>query len=611
MKKLLVTLSLACLALINAYADRAAGIHVDGNQLKDDAGNIVVLHGFMDTPSPYFNNWRWGGSATDANAAACITYFKKIFTATTQPEKGTNCNLFRLHLDPCWTNNSSVTATGFTKKNDKWYDPNGTEVSGEADIHQYDGKRLDKYMKLVYWKIAESAIGKGMHVIMRPPGVCPGTIKVGDYYQKYLIDVWDRVTKNDSVLKNYKHVSIELANEPVGVKMANGSESDQALRDFFQPVVDKIRANGFKGIIWVPGSGWQANYRPYAKYPVIDPLHNLGYAVHDYVGWYDTSDSKYDINNSIKAFGEAVPVVRTNPIVITEVDWSPYKPGTGHYDEHGKYVESNYGTWATGSTSKWGKAYKAVLDYYGNISMTLSGSHCYFDWDSYDKSRAIVPAFPGIKEACGEACFEWYAEYAKVNYPSYEHYQTSQEIPQNPIAFEKDYFNPTLLYEGTFSKGATYSAYSAPANGIGGWRYEEPLDISGYKSIEFKLRRPIATTSTTTIRFYDSSDIWGDYAEQKLSGSKFSVSLEGLKTKAGKDLDLKNIRIICFHTSAVQSIYFEEAFFSIDGETDATTGINGIAVSNTDNNKYDLVGRLIKGNQKGLYIKNGKKYFAQ
>ena len=28
-----------------------------------------------------------------------------------------------------------------------------------------------------------------MYVVMRPPGVCPKTIKVGDNYQKYLLTV--------------------------------------------------------------------------------------------------------------------------------------------------------------------------------------------------------------------------------------------------------------------------------------------------------------------------------------------------------------------------------------------------------------------------------------
>lgn len=385
-------------------------LHVEGNQLKDQHGNTVVLHGVMDTPSPYFNNYRWGNQCNSSGISPCLSYFNKLFTAITDSTSGAYCNLFRLHLDPCWTNDPSKQSDG--------------KESGEADISRYNGNRLTVFMRTLYSKIATNGMKHGLYIIMRPPGVCPGTIQVGGDYQNYLLDVWDRVTKNDTILKYSGQISIELANEPVRVLDANGQDSEHALYDFFQPIVDKIRSNGYTGIIWVPGTGWQSNYRNYAKYPIQGE--NIGYAVHDYVGWYGTSDDSYDHQNAIKQFGESVPVVKTNPIVITEVDWSPYKEGTGHYNEHGDWVLSNYGTWATGTTSKWGNAYKAVLDYYGNISMTLSGTACYIDIDEYINNKKVVPAFKTAMEAkgldpheaSGVACFEWYKEYAQKDYPT-------------------------------------------------------------------------------------------------------------------------------------------------------------------------------------------------
>ncbi|MBP5388448.1 MAG: family 43 glycosylhydrolase, partial [Prevotella sp.] len=188
-----------------------------------------------------------------------------------------------------------------------------------------------------------------------------------------------------------------------------------ALHDFFQPIVDKIRANGFTGIIWVPGTGWQANYTSYATHPIEG--YNIGYAVHDYCGWYGCSDETPSPTNKINQFHKQVPVVDTNPIIITEVDWSPKKEGTGHYNEHNEWVESNWGTWATGSTSKWGKAFKAMLDHYGNISMTLSGTSCLIDVDKLLANGSVVPAFDGYEEACGKACMDWYAEYYEVDWP--------------------------------------------------------------------------------------------------------------------------------------------------------------------------------------------------
>ena len=46
------------LAAVSVSAEVPPSIHVDGKNLTDAHGNKVVLHGVMDTPSPYFNNYR-------------------------------------------------------------------------------------------------------------------------------------------------------------------------------------------------------------------------------------------------------------------------------------------------------------------------------------------------------------------------------------------------------------------------------------------------------------------------------------------------------------------------------------------------------------------------
>ena len=238
---------------------------------------------------------------------------------------------------------------------------------------------------------------------------------MGDAYQNYLLTVWKTVTQADYLKDNAGRISIELANEPVDVYDSNGvKNSSVALRDFFQPIVDAIRENGFKGIIWVPGSGWQSWYNNYEKNPVIDPENNFGYAVHCYPGWYNSGSGSNDNTDKEKMrrqFEVQVPVVKTNPVIVTEIDWSPLKPGEGHYDEHGNWVEPNYGTWGTATTSGFGNAFKYIHDYYSNISMTLQGSGLYFDIDKYLESGKVQPAFLGVDEACGEACFDWYKDW--------------------------------------------------------------------------------------------------------------------------------------------------------------------------------------------------------
>lgn len=588
-------------------------LHVDGRFFKDEQGNKVVLHGVMDTPNDYFNGYRWGWGCNDGNISACISYFEKLFAAITNYDKGAYCNIFRLHLDPAWTNGTA--GSWKVDAREVPYNDKGKEDFGEANISKYTGSRLDKYLSSLYIPIAQKAMKNRMYVIMRPPGVCPNTIYVGGSYQKFLLDVWGRVSKNALIQKYCGQISLELANEPINVKMADGSSSEKALHDFFQPIVDKIRENGFKGIILVPGTGYQSNYRDYIKYPITGD--NIGYAVHDYAGWYGTSDNSYDTNNAIKQFGSQVPVVRTNPIVITEVDWSPQNSSNiKNYNEMGQPVYGNYGTWATASTSKWGKAYKAVLDYFGNISMTLTGTGDFIDIDDCINKGKVTPAFKAAMEknkvdpyeACGVACFDWYEKYFQVDYASLTRYQPKQEVPENPFATTKEWFIPTICGEGTATLLEAMSTLNLKNNGFSGWRYEEEegLDLSKYKSLVINLARKL-TTENVIFRLYDSSNYWNEAYELKLPKNEreIEIDLQNLKTASGKKVDPSHIRIAGFTTtaSAGQTVYLKELTLVAD-----ETAITAPEADAADEEGFsDFLGRPVTNPTHGFYIRRSDK----
>ena len=422
-------------------------LHVDGKWLVDQHGNHVVLHGVMDTPSMYFNGYRWGGPSwvdgtnyDAAGATKCKDYFEKLFAGMEEA----NCNVFRLHMDPAWTNDPSDSYRweGAAEQDD-------SKVGGESDVKKFNPARLKTFLTSLYWPLIQKAMNHKLYVVVRPPGVCPHDLKVGDYYQQYLLTVWDIFTQNANVRKYAGQVSIELANEPVNIKNANGQDDAAALHDYFQPIVDKIRENGFTGVIWVPGTGYQSNYRSYASNPIEG--YNIGYAVHDYAGWYGCSDDHCVPSDKIRSFGEAVPVVKTSPVIITEVDWSPLKEPKEfkNLNEFGDSVFHNYGTWATASTSKWGKAFKATLDYYGNISMTLTSTACLFDLDTLLSKKKVVPAFGGLEEASGAACMKWYADYYTKDWPHAD-FKTSFVSDQgngkfkNPVVYA-DFPDPDVI----------------------------------------------------------------------------------------------------------------------------------------------------------------------
>ncbi len=187
----------------------------------------------MDTPNRYFNGWRWQGwkpKYEDSDVKPCLKYFTKLFAAITDKEQGAYCTVFRLHMDPCWTN-----------------DPN-KKAENEADISAFSASRYKIFLQKLYIPLIKDAIAHGLYVIVRPPGVCPQDISVGDKYNRYLKTIWKTFAADEYIKQNSGLISIELANEPVRVHLGDGTNSEKALRDFFQPVVDEIRAQGFKGI---------------------------------------------------------------------------------------------------------------------------------------------------------------------------------------------------------------------------------------------------------------------------------------------------------------------------------------------------------------------------
>ncbi|MBQ0056518.1 MAG: cellulase family glycosylhydrolase [Bacteroidales bacterium] len=556
-----IALSNVANAQIHKWGDTSR-LRVEGNHLVDQEGNQVMLHGVMDTPSPYFSGFRWGYNCGYGYESECLKYFEKLFSAVTDTAQGSWCNVFRLHLDPCWTNDPSIPSSG--------------SDTGEANISQFSKKRLTDFLQSLYLPLARKAKNHGMYVIMRPPGVCPQTIQVGGAYQQYLLTVWDVVSKMPGTKSSSDWLSLELANEPVRIVDANGNETNAAMHDFFQPIVEKIRANGFKGIIWIPGGTWQQNYRPYAEFPITDPMTDadgnpdcqIGYAVHFYPGWFSTSDSQTDTIASIRSFLGSVPVVKTSPIMITEVDWSPQNPnGQGHYNESGQWVLPNYGTWATGSTSKFGKGFKAVVDYFGNIGWTLTHTHDYIDIDRYLADKTVVPAFTGAMngdayEACSGACFKWYPQYAHTEHKArvWNTDESSEMFPLNEFEF-----NPSIWENGTFDP-ATGKLVTGQY-GFGGWQYASPLDLSDYQYVVVKLKRN-APGSASFRMFSKSSSYWSSPYMTGLGGrSTIAIPLHNRKNDDGSAFDPSHIYIAGFWTNGGNSeaIYIDQVFVSNDG----------------------------------------------
>lgn len=367
-----------------SWPQKTPQLKVEGKFLKDPCGNKVVLHGVAITPSPWFNGgavgtWRWN----NYDITGCLNYNKGVIDKLSNVSKEDwYLNYIRLHIDPYWSNNVGVSTTG------------------EEDISQFNFERFKTAVDNVIIPLIQHAKSRGMYVILRPPGVCPRDIAVGDNYYDYLFKIWDYLSTHSS-LKNVDNVMFELANEPITIKSTNGvfgsntQSHFDALKLFFQPMVDKIRANGASNIIWIPGSGYQSQYKGYAINPIAGT--NIGYAVHIYPGYWgrDNNDPmvfRANWNENIK------PVADIAPIAITEIDWAP----------------EQYAVWGKGGiTGKagqrgFGANFKVLVDESGNVSWNLLSPENLIDKGALNGGIA----YNSDPEACAFPVHKWFKEYA-------------------------------------------------------------------------------------------------------------------------------------------------------------------------------------------------------
>ena len=230
-----------------------------------------------------------------------------------------------------------------------------------------------------------------------------------DSYHRHIVEEWSVIAANKRIQAMAGQVLLELQNEPVNILTKDGARSDAALPAYCQKMVDMVRKKGFKGVVLVPGTGYQSNFRDFVAHPIKDPLNNYGYAVHVYPGWYAQHDGNADPDRFLRHFLDSVPVVRDYPCVVTECDWSPERPGQGKLNEFGQEVKANYGTWGTASTSKWGGAYLKTIERLGNVSTICGDINLLFKIDDWLKDGRIVVPF----ECSPKAFFDLYAKWGR------------------------------------------------------------------------------------------------------------------------------------------------------------------------------------------------------
>ena len=579
-------------------------LNVVGRYLKDAEGNIVNLHGFGQTYSPFFNNFAWD----NYDVEGCLRHNRSMIDQVLAA--GWRMNFVRMHMDPYWSD-----------------DPSKESVRYEGH-ERFSEERFRKYLDEVFVPMVEYATGKGLYCVMRPPGVSPEKIALNDDYQAFLLKVWDIVSSHIR-LKNNGKVMFELANEPInilgpdGTYAGSGDGHFQNMQLYFQAIIDKIRGNGAENIIWVPGLGYQSQYSGFAAHRFTG--NNIGFAVHVYPGWYNSDaeeDPKENITGSIKGGGyegfqrgwdaQIMPVAEYAPVMVTEMDWAPAK-----YD-------SSWGKSITGVAGGegFGANFKYIADNTGNVSwMIFTSQELLAQFNG-------VPGTPGNytflndPEACPWPVYHWFKEYAgeavpegelasleitevgetleirmgdsrsiivkavyadgsvaavtadasidiedetvasivrgkvvahkegetkmTVSYTSQAGVTKTLEVAVKvitPFPLTEAMFNPSIWETGTFDESTR--TLVTGQYGFGGWQYAEGLDLSAYRTITVELGNDNA--SQVSFRLFDKNNYWSDPAMFDFGNSrKVVVDLHNMKDKNGNVISPEYLYIIGF-----------------------------------------------------------------
>lgn len=562
---LLLLLFMGGVGVSVAQSSDLPALHVEGRWLCDPDGNHVNLHGFGQTYSPWFNEqgngWGWG-----YNVDACLNYNKGLIDKILNA--GWKMDWLRLHMDPHWSNTPGVNTTG------------------ENDISAFSVDRFKTYLDQVFIPMAEYANGKGLYVVMRPPGVCPEKLALGDKYQQYLLQVWGIVASHPK-LRNQPGIMFELANEPIHMRGDDGrytGDSESSLSNhtqYFQAIVDSIRACGADNVLWVPGLGYQSQYAGFVKYPIEGD--NIGYAVHCYPGWYgsDCEDDKGSAEQGIVTKGagyieflagwtnQVMPCAEIAPIIVTEMDWAPKK------------YNCSWGKATTGKAGGvgFGANFKYLMDKTGNVSwMLFTGPE---HLAKYDDSKPDGQTFLTDPEACPRPIYRWYQEYADPNWQ----FQDTLQVHTLFFPGTTTILNPNIWEKGSFD--ATTGCLITGQYGFGGWQFGTGLDLSDWKYLVIKLSVTPAS-SGWSFRMFDENNYWTDcYMNNFGTATTVVVPLQSMyrtKNNSVSDvrLDPSHIYIAGFWSYGNTPLYIDRLYLTNNDDYSEDTSLDAITTDRSD-----------------------------
>ncbi|MDE6650493.1 MAG: sialate O-acetylesterase [Muribaculaceae bacterium] len=194
----------------------------------------------------------------------------------------------------------------------------------------------------------------------------------------------------------------------------------------------------------------------------------------------------------------------------------------------------------------------------------------------------------------------------------------SEAIPEVPhpdptegdFVFDLDTFNPTIWEKGTFDTGT--GVFVAGLYGFGGWEYNPPIDLSGYKYLVAELNEP--EQNGLEFRVFDTASYWEEPYSAKFGGGQIVISelngmMKNLKTGI-VPLNTSEVYRVGFWCYGNSPIHIKHVFATNNNPYDSVASVDS---DSTECGVYNLQGikvgdSISEVSVPGIYIANGIKF---
>lgn len=207
----------------------------------------------------------------------------------------------------------------------------------------------------------------------------------------------------------------------------------------------------------------------------------------------------------------------------------------------------------------------------------------------------------------------------KVAYSEEIPFVPTPEPSEGDFVFEFKYFNPQIFANGTFDPAT--GVFKGGQWGFGGWEYQNPIDLSGYKYIVAELSED--DKDNAELRVFDTASYWEVPYSAKFNGGKLIVGeLDGMMK------NLPDGRIEPLNTSEVyrvglwcygnNPIHIKHIFTTNEDPYNMGALVESQEEEDIpDLSVYNMLGAKVAESlseaalSKGLYICGGKKIFMR